>query len=88
MSREDQKGSLKLLTAPEVAAKLRWHVQTVYRNQDIPRIQVGGSVYFDEAEIDAWLRTRVTRKAKPRKRLIRRRLKAVENDRRQVNGIE
>lgn len=58
------------LTAEELAAKLKVHVKTVYKNRDIPRIEISpGVVRFVEADVEAWLRSRSTRKAKPQKRL-------------------
>ncbi len=60
----------RILTAEQVAEKLQVHVKTVYRNRDIPRVEIGpGMVRFIEADIDAWLRSKMTRKSKPEKRL-------------------
>lgn len=73
---------LVLLTAEQVAAKLGWHVKTVYRNREIPRLEIGGSVRWAESQVDAFLLTKITRKSAPvvtEKTVIRHKLKAVEN---------
>lgn len=57
------------LTAEEVAAKLKVHVKTIYRNTQIPRVEIEGiGVRWVEADVDAWIRSQMTRKAKPQKR--------------------
>jgi excisionase family DNA binding protein len=68
------------LTASELAGKLGLHVKTVYANREIPRVEIGGSVRFIESEVDAYIRTRTTRKAAPRKRVMRRNFSLVEVD--------
>jgi predicted DNA-binding transcriptional regulator AlpA len=61
---------MNILTAEEVAAKLKVHVKTVYANREIPRVEISpGVVRFCEADVEAWVRSKVTRKAKPDKRL-------------------
>lgn len=69
---------MKLLTAEQVAAKLQVHVNTVYKNREIPRLEISeGVVRWCESDIDAWLRSKITRKAKPDKRIA----KTVDKDR-------
>lgn len=70
---------LKVLTADELAAKLQVHPKTVYANRDIPRIELGdGTIRFIESQVDQWLLTKQTRKAAPRKRIIRRNSNVVD----------
>lgn len=60
---------MNLLTAEEVAAKLKVHVKSVYKNREIPRLEIEGvGIRFLESQVDAWLQSRITRKAKPQKR--------------------
>jgi excisionase family DNA binding protein len=53
----------RLLTVPEVAARLRQDKATIYSkiaNETIPCLQLGGpksGLQVDEAELDAWLRS-------------------------------
>lgn len=67
------------LKAPEVAAKLGWHIKTVYRNQELPRVRIGGSVWWIESQVDAFLAMHAGIKPAPRKRLMRRKLQAVQS---------
>jgi excisionase family DNA binding protein len=79
----------KLLTAEDIAVKLNCHVMTVYRNREIPRLEIPGvGLRFNEADVDGWLRTRTTRKAQPIKRFMRRSLKEVKGSARQANENE
>ena len=42
----------KLLTAKEVAERFNCHVQTVYRNNELPRIEIPGvGIRFKESEV-------------------------------------
>lgn len=60
----------QVLTADEVAAKLKVHVKTVYKNREIPRFEISpGVVRFSEEAVDNWLRSKISRKAKPIKRV-------------------
>jgi excisionase family DNA binding protein len=55
---------MRLLTAEQVAEKLQVHVKWVYRNREIPRVELGGHVRWDEAQVDAWIQLKTTRKAR------------------------
>lgn len=67
---------MNLLTAEEVAAKLKVHVKWVYRNREIPRVEMGGHVRFVEAQVDAWIELKMAKKAKP---VMRRSFRALKN---------
>lgn len=56
------------LTAEDLAAKLGLHPQTVYRNQSIPRVKIGGAVRFIESQVDQFIALNTERKRAPRKR--------------------
>ena len=73
---------LVLLTADEVAAKLKVHVNTVYANTDLPRVEVSpGTIRWIESQVDQYLLGKVSRKPKaPKKTVMRRKFTAVAND--------
>jgi excisionase family DNA binding protein len=48
----------ELMTVDEVAARLKWHRNTVYNRvhrNSIPFVKIGRSVRFKPAEIDRWI---------------------------------
>lgn len=71
------------LTAEQVAAKLGWHIKTVYRNTILPRVKLGGSVFWIEEQIDALMTMSAKPKPapEPKKTVMRQRLKVAERKR-------
>ncbi len=61
------------LKAEQVAAKLGWHVKTVYRNRVLPRVKIGSSVVWIESQVDSFLAMHSGVKAEPKKREKRQR---------------
>lgn len=72
------------LKAEAVAVKLGWHVQTVYRNRELPRVKIGGSVRWIESQIDAYLAMRSVVTAQP---VTRHQLKAVESKQKKFKAV-
>jgi IS30 family transposase len=61
--------TINVLTAEQLAEKLGVHVKTIYRNQEIPRLEISkGVVRYDEATVAVWLRSKMSRKPIPKKR--------------------
>ena len=42
----------KLLTTPQAAEYLQIHVQTLYKNREIPRIKIGGRIRFRASQVE------------------------------------
>lgn len=60
---------LVLLTVEEAAAKLKIHPKTLYRNREIPRVELSdGTIRWIESELDSFIRSKITRKPKAQKR--------------------
>lgn len=74
---------LVLLTAEQAAAKLMIHPKTLYRNTDIPRVQIGSKVRWVESQIDQYILSRMTRKPEPKKRPKKRSRKTMQTVMRQ-----
>ena len=76
---------MKLLTAEQVADKLQVHIKWVYKNRDLPRVEFGGHVRWNEEDVENFLRMKTSRKSNP---VMRRKLNVVEMKRQAGKDVD